>query len=115
MTLSEFEIKRIEKIVGRYVESRRPAAHIRDKLDISFRITGQSFTIFEIRPQWNDPTQQIEGPVARATYVKSKKIWKLYWLRADNKWHLYQPFPSSESLETLLEVIEADKHMCFWG
>jgi len=115
MTISEFETKRVEKLVGQYVESRRPAAHMRSQVDISFRITGQSFEIFEIRPQWNDPTQKTEGPIAKATYVKSRKIWKLYWMRADGKWHGYQPFPSSASLEKILDVIEEDRHNCFWG
>jgi len=115
MTISEFEIRRIEKLVGQYVESRRPAAHMRSQLDISFRITGQSVEIVEIRPQWNDPTRKIEGSIAKATYVKSQKIWKLYWMRADGKWHAYQLFPSSASLEKILEAIEQDPHGCFWG
>jgi hypothetical protein len=78
MAISEFEIKKIEKLVGQFVERRRPASHIRNKLDFSFRISGQSFEIFEIRPEWNDPTKKTEGPIAKATYVKSKKKWKLY-------------------------------------
>jgi hypothetical protein len=74
MTISEFEIIRIEKVVGAYVESRRLAVHMRSQLDISFRISGQSVEIVEIRPQWNDPTRKIEGSIAKATYVKSQKI-----------------------------------------
>ena len=115
MAISEFEIIRIEKIVGQYVESRRPAPHMRSQVDISFQTAGQSFEIFEIRPQWNDPTQKTEGPIAKATYVKSQKIWKLFWMRADGKWHAYKPFPSSASLEEILGVIEQDSHGCFWG
>ena len=115
MTLSDFEIKRVEKLVGQFIERKRPAKHIRKELDFSFRISAQSFEIFEIRPQWNDPTKTTETPVARATYVKSKNIWKLYWMRADLKWHSYQPFPSSKSLEKILQVIEEDSHGCFWG
>ena len=49
MAISEFEIKRIEKLVGNFVESRRPEPSIRDEVDISFKITDQSFEIFEIR------------------------------------------------------------------
>ena len=108
-------IKRIEKLVGQYVESRRPAAHMRSQLDISFRITGQSVEIVEIRPEWNDPSRKTETPVAKATYVKSQKLWKLYWMRADGKWHVIEPLPSSASLEKILETIEQDPHGCFWG
>ena len=115
MAIGEFEIKRIEKLVGQFVEKRRPQPQIRPELDIGFRIDGQSFEIFEKRPQWNDPSKKMEGPVAKATYVKSRKIWKLFWKRADNKWHSYKPFPASESLEKILEAIDKDDVGCFWG
>jgi hypothetical protein len=115
MTISEFEIKRIEKYVGEFVANRRPEPYLRDKLDIGFRISGQSFEIYEIRPQWDDPDKKIEGPIAKATYVKSKKIWQLFWMRADLKWHSYKPFPTSKTLEEILEVINQDPHGCFWG
>jgi hypothetical protein len=115
MALSEFEIKRIEKLVGNFIESRRPEPSIRNKLDISFRITGQSFEIFEIRPRWDDPSIKIEGSMAKATYVKTTKKWKLYWKRADMKWHWYEPFGNSESLEEILKAIDQDQYGCFWG
>lgn len=115
MAFSEFEIKRIEKLVGQYVERKRPAHHIRNQLDFSYGISAQSFEIFEIRPQWNDPARILELPIAKATYITSRKIWKLYWMRADLKWHSYKPFPSSNSLEKILETIEQDQYNCFWG
>lgn len=115
MAISEFEIKRIEKLVGQFVEKRRPSPEIRNKLDIAFRISGQSFEIYEIRPRWDDPNEKTEGPIAKATYVKSRKIWKLFWMRADLTWHGYSPFPTSKSLEEILEVIGEDEHHCFWG
>lgn len=49
MTISEFEIKRYEKIVGQFIEKRRPPAHVRNQVDLAFRIEGQSVIIFEIR------------------------------------------------------------------
>jgi len=50
MAISEFEIKRFEKLVGAYVKKHRPPAHIRDKVDLGFRVKDQSIEIFEIRP-----------------------------------------------------------------
>ena len=115
MSLSEFEIKRIEKILGQFVEKIRPTPEKRDQIDISFSVSGQSFEIAEIRPQWNDPSKKIEGALAKGTYVKTSKTWKLYWQRADMKWHRYEPFPESKSLEAILEVIAEDRYGCFWG
>lgn len=31
----------------------------------------------------------MESPVAKATYVKTQNIWKVYWMRADLRWHAY--------------------------
>jgi len=115
MAISEFEIKRIEKLVGSFIAGKRPDPGIREKLDFGFRIDNQSFEIFEIRPQWDDPKHKIELPVAKATWVKSKKIWKLYWMRADRKWHTYPPLSESDSLETILDEIDRDPNGCFWG
>jgi len=115
MAISEFEIKRIEKLVGQFVEKIRPSPDIRNKLDIGFRVSGQSFEIFELRPQWNNPKNIIEGSVAKGTFIKNKKIWKLFWMRADLKWHSYKPFPTSKSIEEILEVIHQDQYGCFWG
>ena len=115
MAISEFETKRIEKIVGQFVEKRRPKPEIRPELDIGFRLTDQSFEIFEIRPQWNNPTEKMESPVAKATFVKNKNEWKLFWMRADHKWHRYEPLPTTKSLEKILEEIDQDPYACFWG
>jgi hypothetical protein len=74
MAISEFEIKRIEKLVGGFVEKRRSEPAIRNKLDIGFLISGQSFEIYEIRPQWDNPEKKIEGPIAKATSSISSYI-----------------------------------------
>jgi len=115
MALSEFEIKRCEKIAREYVEKHRPPAHLRNKVDLSFRIKEQSVELFEIRAIWNDPTKKIKELVAKATYVKSRKIWKIYWQRADLKWHSYQPEPEVKTLEDFLDVVEKDEYCCFFG
>lgn len=115
MALSELEIKRCEKVVGQYVENRRPPAHIRNELDLAFRIKEQSVEIFEIRPLWREPGVKIESPVAKATYVKTQGIWKIYWQRADLKWHRYDPQAEVKTIEQFLEVVERDKFGCFYG
>jgi hypothetical protein len=87
MALSEFERKRIEKAAQAFIERRRPPPHVRPKLDFGYRITGQSLELFEIRPRWDKPTEKREHPFAKATYVKTTGAWKLFWRRADLKWH----------------------------
>ena len=115
MALSEFETKRIQNIVGKYIEKNRPPKKIRDQVDLSFRISGQSVEIFEIRPMWNDPAEKIELPVAKSTYVKSRKVWKVFWQRADLKWHRYDPVPEVDAIEKFIELVENDDYACFYG
>jgi hypothetical protein len=115
MAISEFEIKRYEKIVGQYIEKRRPAPHVRNQVDLAFRIEGQSVIIYELRELWNQPDKKIESPISKATYVKNTKTWKIYWQRADLKWHRYEPTPEVKTIEEFLAVVEEDEYACFWG
>ncbi|MBW6512556.1 MAG: DUF3024 domain-containing protein [Desulfuromonadaceae bacterium] len=115
MTISEFEIKRYEKIIDQYIEKRRPPANVRNEVDIAFRLEKQSVIIFEIRDAWKLPGEKIELPIAKATYVKKTNSWKIYWQRSDLNWHRYEPTPETKTIEEFLAVVEDDEFCCFWG
>lgn len=115
VALSEVERKRFEKEMGAFLEKRRPPAHFRPELDIAFRVTGQSVEIFEIRPKWDRPQEKMETPVAKATYVKAQNVWRIFWMRRDLKWHRYDPVPQVSSLTKFAQVVDEDKHACFFG
>jgi hypothetical protein len=107
--INEFTIKK-------YVESLRPEdPEIRKQVDIGYSFDGKIVLLFEIRPRWDDPKkiQQIE--FAKIRYYKSKKEWNLYWMRANEKWELYKPFPVSTHLGEIIEIIKKDTHGCFYG
>lgn len=115
MALSEFEAKRVEKAVLAFLQKHRPPPHVRPELDLGYRIIGQSVELFEIRPRWDKPSEKRQYPFAKATYVRSTGIWKVYWQQADLKWHAYDPAPQVGSLEKFLEIVAEDKHACFFG
>lgn len=115
MAFNDIERKRVEKTLDAYVQRRRPAPHIRPELDVAFRISGQSVEIFEIRPRWREPSVKHEHPVAKVTYIRSRGVWKVFWLRADLKWHGYEPTLFVGSIEKFLDVVEKDEYACFWG
>ncbi len=115
MALTEFQVKLIEQAVAGFMDRRRPPVHIRSEVDFGHRITGQSLELFEIRPQWDVPSEKIEGAIAKATYVKRTNTWKVYWQRADLKWHRYEPAPEVNSLEDFLDLVEEDEYACFFG
>jgi hypothetical protein len=115
MPLSEIDQKRVDLAADAFLAKRRPPEKIRDKLDIAVRRSGQSVVVLEIRPAWDNPAEIIEHPVAKATYVQTRKTWKTFWMRADMKWHGYEPNPEVRSIEDFFELVEKDSHGCFWG
>ena len=115
MAISEFEIKRCEKDIEKFMSKHRPPAHMRSEVDIRYRIENQSVELFEVRPRWDNPQEKTEIPVAKATFIKAKQIWKIYWQRSDLKWHSYDPVPKVKYLEDFLSVVGEDKHSCFFS
>lgn len=116
MAFSEFETRRLEKILGAFIDQHRPPSHLRPKLDLAFRIKGQSVEIVEVRPRWRGaPGETREHPAAKATYVKTQGLWRVFWMRADLKWHGYPPMPRAKSIEKFLALVAEDKHACFFG
>jgi len=115
MALQTWPVFEVEKAVGAFVAMRRPAPPIRPKLDIGFRVSGQSVELFEIRPQWNRPSVKRESAVAKATFVRTQGIWKVFWKRADLKWHPYEPVPEVAAIDKFLAVVQEDEYGCFWG
>jgi len=109
------EQKRIERDLAKFMEHRRPPPHIRPELDFGYRIAGHSVEIFEIRPDWQNPKQKMEHPVAKATYVRTQNLWRVFWMRRDLKWHGYEPAPEVRSLEAFLAAVSRDEYCCFFG
>jgi hypothetical protein len=112
---SELERKRFERAVARFIERRRPPPHLRAKVDLAYRVKGQSIEIFEIHPHFEERNRLVEQPVAKATYVRNERSWKVFWQRADLKWHSYQPHPIVRSIDEFLAIVDEDEHACFFG
>lgn len=98
-----------------FVESLRPEEEIRKEVDLGYSWNGQTAFLFEIRPQWRDPAKIVEIPLAKLRFVKSSKLWKLYWMRGNGKWEAYELRPESTSLHELLQEIKNDAYGCFFG
>lgn len=105
----------ISKKLYDFVENHRPPAEVRSQMDIGYRVEKQHIFIFELRPDWQNPAQKKEYMVAKATYVKSNRLWKIFWMRADLKWHLYEPHPYVFDVQDFLDVVGRDELGCFWG
>ena len=114
MALTEIEIQKVKKIVGTLCSEKTPE-HLKDQLRFEYEIEKQSAIIYEVRPAWNNPSEYTKMPLAKLTYVKTEKVWKLYWKRASGKWVIYEPMESSKDLGDLVAAIDKDLHGCFFG
>ena len=115
MAIDTLKTLDIIEVMENFVDKRRPPLHIRHKLDISYRIEDQSVTIVEVRPKWDNPEIIRDHPVAKATFIKAKNYWKIFWLRGDLKWHSYKPNPIVPSLSDFVKLVDEDEYSCFWG
>ena len=115
MAFTELELARCERELQVFMKRRRPPVHIRDQLDHGYKINGQSVELFDIRPDWRDKTQKMERAFAKATFVRSQNVWRVYWQMRDLKWHGYEPHLEVNSLARFLEVVHKDEHCCFFG
>jgi hypothetical protein len=94
---------------------RRPPVEMRDQIREGQRFTDQNVDLFYVRPRFMHPEETIDSPIARMRYIRSRRRWQLYWMRADLKWHRYVPYPTALTLEEALRAIDEDPHGCFFG
>lgn len=110
----ELTLKRIERTLAPLLQPRtRP--HVKAGGTVAYRVTGQSIEVYSGRPAWDDPDEIIELPIAKFRYVRTRDTWYLYWNRADERWHGYQPMPDADRLDPLVQEVLDDPYGCFWG
>ena len=113
MAFTEIEIHRIDKFVGALCK--KVPESIKDKLRYEYKIKNQDVILYEIRSRWKKPDEQTELPCAKLKFVRNQNVWKLFWQRADMKWHAYGPLKSSRNLTELIAEIDTDPYGCFFG
>ena len=114
MAFTELDLRRIDRLVGGLCR-RRTRPDLADQLRLDYEIDRQSVVIFEERPDWRDATQRLRTPVAKLRFVRTIGLWTLYWMRADLKWHRYQPAEPTADLAALVEVVDRDEYGAFFG
>jgi len=114
VAFAEIELARIKKVVGGFCDSRVPA-HVQEKLRLKYSVNRHDVVVFEVRPHWRIPGKDMREEVAKFKFVRSRNEWRLYWMRADLKWHSYDPLPSSRDLEELVGEVDEDPYCCFFG
>ena len=114
MALSEIEQARISKRLGAYCEAHVPL-HFRNQVRMGFRIAGHNVILFEERPAFRTPHEWRAHHIAKFTYVRTRRLWRLYCQHSDLKLHEYQRLPAAGDFEVLLREVESDPTHIFWG
>jgi len=116
MALTKEQITKIEKAAAKYMYYERPPLEVRDQLDLGYRIEGQNVFLFEISPRWDKPEEKTERPVAKTTYIKSKNLWKIYWMRGNLE---MVPLRACsfyvKSISDFFDLVTEDALSCFFG
>jgi DUF3024 family protein len=114
MALSDIERARVSKRLKAYCDARIPM-HIRAKLRLGYRIAGHDVVLFEERPAFRAPHEWHESPVAKFTYVRTRRVWRLFCKHSDLRWHTYQRLPTAGEFDILLREVDKDPTHIFWG
>ncbi len=115
MPLPATQLQACLQAVGAFIEKRRPPARIRPKLDIRADINGSEVVIYHLRPHFQETHRILELPFAKAKWIDSHQVWRLFWMRASGKWNAYQPFPEAKTIAAILAEVDRDSHCCFFG
>ena len=116
MPFSDIEIAEHTVVIEEHFWARRrPPLHLRDRVREGQRFTDQAIELFLVRPAFDRPGESVEASIAKVQYVRCSDTWRLFWKRADGKWHRYPPCPETESLVAALGVIHEDANACFFG
>ena len=115
MAIDSLQTLDVIEAMENFIARKRPPEHIREKLDLGYKIEDQNIFVFEIRPKFEKPGEKRETPIAKTTFVKAKNYWKVFWMRADLNWHSYTPKPTVKTVNEFCKLVEEDKHNCFFG
>jgi hypothetical protein len=105
----------IEQALAAFLDRLRPPERVRPQFDLGGRVAGRTVELFEIRSQWDEPKRSHRYPVAKATWVQSQAVWKVFCQCSDLKWEGYAPRPTVATINEFFEEVERDRHGCFFG
>ncbi len=82
---------------------------------VGFKIRGDNITLYEHLKSDYDPEESNNFKVAQFRYNQNKRTWSLYWADRREKWHQYSEVKPTKNIDDLLDEIDQDPEMVFWG
>jgi hypothetical protein len=103
----------VEPVLTDYCATKIPE-HVRHQIRIGFEIRGNSVTLIEERPHWQNPDHWTKTPIAQLRYDHNTGKWALFCADRNSRWHRYQAKPTSD-IRALLREVDDDPTHIFWG
>ncbi|WP_019615769.1 DUF3024 domain-containing protein [Psychromonas ossibalaenae] len=100
-------------MVYELIENRKEQA-IKNGFDLGCKFNNQSTELFEIHPSTHNEQGFFNLSVAKLTFIRTKDIWKIFWMRGSLKWQGYGRSPEARKLNEALFVVNEDADGCFW-
>ena len=114
MPLPQFVRELVERKISGYCAAKIPE-HARSQIRLTYKVRGNSVTLYEERPSFIDKNEWIESKVAQFRFKPSNKHWTLYYADRNNRWHEYWEIDSNPDLDVLLQEMDEDPTGIFWG
>ena len=114
MAMPPIQKQLIEKRFENYCRTKIPI-EIQDKVKLFYKMRGNSVTLIESRPVWNDPSRWTELFVAQVRYENETGIYTLFYANQNNKWFHYEFLDATGDLDEVIDAIENDSTGIFWG
>lgn len=78
MPIPELERRRVEQLLSKFCEERVPT-HVRHKVRLLFRFTGNTALLIERRPHFQRIGEFTESIIAKFKFDSANHGWSLYW------------------------------------
>lgn len=113
MKLSEFEIKRVQRLFENYCDERIPLI-LKGKLKLEYRLRDNEIILYESRVPYNQVDVWYSTTVARFLKDAEHNVWHLFSADRNDDWIIYQPYPHDRNIEQLISAMNEDITGIFW-
>jgi len=104
-----------EKKVGDFCKKRVPL-HVIDKVNLSYKIRGNTVTIFENRHPWRgDIEEWTSMAIAQLRYNEKTGEWTLCCADRNDRWHEYYDMEPTKNIDKILAEIDENPTGIFFG
>jgi len=105
----------VEKKLDEFCKKKVPS-YVLDKVNLSYKIRGNSVSIFENRAPWDRGMKEWTSmAIAKIKFDERTGDWTLFWTDRNDKLHKYMDIEPTKNIDKILAEIDEDPTGIFWG